>query len=75
MFKENLAEDPMDRLANAIVVQAADDYRAALRANNKEAMNEALRIEKFFRSGWYSSLTSIDGEYLINRLREDIDHG
>lgn len=74
---KNLAEDPYERLANAIILQAVIDYRVALKkikANprNKEAINEALQIEKFFRSGWYSVLTSVDGEYLIKRLQEEV---
>ena len=74
---KNLAEDPYERLANAIVLQAVTDYRVALKkikANprNKDAINEALQIEKFFRSGWYGVLTSVDGEYLIKRLQEEI---
>ena len=74
---KNLADDPYERLANAIVLQAGTDYRVALRkirANprNKDAINEALQIEKFFRSGWYSTLTSIDGEFLIRKLQEEI---
>ncbi len=74
---KNLAEDPYERLANAIVLQAVTDYRVALKkikANprNRDAINEALQIEKFFRSGWYSVLTSVDGEYLIKRLQEEI---
>ena len=74
---KNLAEDPYERLANAIVIQAADDYRIALKKikaypKNKEAISEALELERFFRSGWYSQLTSVDGEYLIRRLKEEI---
>ena len=74
---KNLAEDPYERLANAIVLQAVDDYRKALKAvkrnpSSREAIDEALSIERFFRSGWYSTLTSIDGEYLIRRLQEEI---
>lgn len=74
---KNLTEDPYERLANAIILQAVTDYRVALKkikANprNKDAINEALQIEKFFRSGWYSVLTSVDGEYLIKRLQEEI---
>ncbi|MBR6987319.1 MAG: hypothetical protein IKH82_04530 [Clostridiales bacterium] len=75
--KKNLSEDPYERLANAIVIQAADDYRIALKKikahpKNKEAISEALELERFFRSGWYSQLTSVDGEYLIRRLQEEI---
>ena len=74
---KNLAEDPYERLANAIILQAVADYRVALKKikahpRNKDAINEALEIERFFRSGWYQQLTSVDGEYLIRRLQEEI---
>lgn len=73
----NLAEGPYERLANAIILQAVSDYRAALKKvrrnpGNKMAIDEALGIERFFRSGWYSVLTSVDGGYLIRRLQEEI---
>ena len=53
---KNLADDPYERLANAIILQAVTDYRAALKAvkrnpNNRTAMDNALQIERFFRSG------------------------
>ena len=74
---KNLAEDHYERLANAIVLQAVSDYRVALKKikahpKNREAISEALEIEKFFRSGWYSQLTDVDGEYLIRRLQDEI---
>ena len=74
---KNLAEDPYERLASAIVLQAVSDYRVALKKikahpKNREAISEALEIEKFFRSGWYSILTDVDGEYLIRRLQDEI---
>ena len=74
---KNLAEDPYERLANAIVLQAVSDYRVALKKikahpKNREAISEALEIEKFFRSGWYNQLTDVDGEYLIRRLQDEI---
>ena len=74
---KSLAEDPYERLANAIVLQAVADYRTALKKikahpKNRQAMDEALEIERFFRSGWYSQLTSVDGEYLIKRLQDEI---
>ena len=74
---KNLAEDLYERLANAIVLQAVSDYRVALKKikahpKNREAISEALEIEKFFRSGWYSILTDVDGEYLIRRLQDEI---
>ena len=74
---KNLAEDSYERLANAIILQAVTDYRTALKKirknpGNRDAIDEALRIERFFRSGWYSQLTSVDGEYLIRRLRDEV---
>ena len=74
---KNLAEDLYERLANAVVLQAVSDYRVALKKikahpKNREAISEALEIEKFFRSGWYSILTDVDGEYLIRRLQDEI---
>ena len=77
MASRNLAENPYEKLANAIVLQAVSDYRRALRKvkknpNNREAIDGALQIEMFFRSEWYQVLTSVDGEYLIEKLREEV---
>ena len=63
---KNLADDPYERLANAIILQAVSHPK------NKEAISEALEIERFFRSSWYSQLTSVDGEYLIRRLQDEV---
>ena len=77
MVGKNQSEDPYERLANAIILSAVSDYRAALKRvkrnqRSKTAIDEALRIEKFFRSPWYQQLTSVDGELLIRRLQDEI---
>ena len=77
MASKNLAENPYEKLANAIILQAVSDYRAALNKvkknpKNRDAIDEALQIEKFFRSEWYQVLTAVDGEYLIDRLRKEV---
>lgn len=54
-----------DELANAIVLQAVRDYR--LHSNR----NELAKLEEFFRSGWFSSLTSLDPELLLAKLKEE----
>lgn len=74
---KNLAEDPYEQLANAIILQAVTDYRSALKKikrnpKNKDVIDEALRIECFLRSAWFSHLTSVDGEYLIRRLQDEV---
>ena len=63
-------------LANAVIEQAAKDYRDALRRlkrhpDSKAAMAEAMEIERFFHSPWFGVLTQIDPDYLINRLRKE----
>ena len=60
-------------LANAIVEQAAKDYRWARTALGKDAENVAAtamrsETERFFRSAWFGQLTSIDGEWLLEKL-------
>lgn len=60
-------------LANAIVEQAAKDYRWARMALVKGAENVAAaamrsETERFFRSAWFGQLTSIDGEWLREKL-------
>lgn len=60
---------PTQRLSNAIVWQAAKDYRLALSENNIGRITEC---ERFFRSEWYEFLTDVDGEFLIEKLRKEI---
>ena len=55
-----------ERLANAVVIKAAKDYRRALKKlsrnhNNLDAMSEIASIERFFRSGWFCSWSSGSG--------------
>lgn len=72
-----MMDDPYRTLANAIIVQAAKDYRTALRKlkrnlHNHLAQSDADSIERFFRSDWYKSLTEVDGEMLIRKLKEEV---
>ena len=109
MENKNTGMMPYDALRNAIVIQAAEDYRKAVeviresRAKLKElwdeyaklqgkddvreqeilkdieeiihklekARSEINEIESFFRSEWYSSICSVDGEWMIEQLREE----
>ena len=71
-------QDPIDRahqeLANAIVKQAVDDYRKALRGkgyNGRKPERIKEEIEKFFRSHYFEILTKVKGEYLIERLKKE----
>ena len=58
--------NPYEELANAIVLQAAKDYRL----NDDE--RELASIERFFRSGWFGVLTRLDPEVLITKLKAEV---
>ena len=66
-----------ERLSNAIVLQAVKDYRNALKRLKKHSRNDAAlttkqEVERFFRSDWYASLTTVDPEMLIRKLSEEV---
>lgn len=61
---------PKERLSNAIIVQAAEDYRR-MRKILEKAKKERENIEAFFRSETFAALTRIDPEQLITRLNEE----
>lgn len=68
--------DAYENLANAIILLAVKDYRQALKLlsknpHSRSAMTTAKGLERFFRSDWYETLTSVDGEMLIRKLREE----
>lgn len=72
-----LVGNPYEDLANAIIIKAYNDYRTALKRvkknpENKDAINEALSLERFFKSPWYQVLTSVDGEFLIRKIRAEV---
>ena len=65
--------DGVERLANAIILQAAKDYRAARRKirkkpDNREAQAEIASIRRFFLSQWFSALSDADGSYILRKL-------
>ena len=67
---------PYENLINAIVLQAVKDYRDDIKrlkknTTNTDAMSTAMEIERFFHSAWYQTITSVDGDYLIQKLREE----
>ena len=69
---------PQDRVlsdfANAIVKQAADDYRNALQGKGYEQKKPEAVIKevlRFFRSEWFRTLTKVDAEYLIEQLNKE----
>lgn len=69
--------DPYERLANAIILQSVKDYRDALKKLKKRprydpAKDTIAEVERFFHSDWYRELTSVDGNFLIEKSRSEV---
>lgn len=81
------ADKGYENLANAVVMQAVDDYRwaratlkrlgAKARRTRKEeyTFNIAKRLkddtEQFFTSTWFGVLSALDGKDLLKRLQNE----
>lgn len=68
--------DPFEALANAVVVQASNDFRKAVKLLSKGKKNNAAEdlkkeCEEFFRSKRFSAFTSLDGEVLLSMLEKE----
>ena len=64
-------------LANAIIIQAVKDYRNALKTLKRYPRYEPAKkvvaeVEEFFRSEWYRTLTSVDADMLMRKIRREI---
>lgn len=64
-------------LAHAIVEKAVEDYRELLKMKSSEmpgAPNCNLKeLEAFFRSDWFKTLCDLDGEKVLEELKEEMD--
>lgn len=73
-------KEAFENLANAIIMKAVIDYRAALielrRSKTFQARTRAREIiiecESFFRSQWFGILTDLDPQMLIRKIKEEI---
>lgn len=74
MDKTKDIEYSYSELGNAIVIQAANDYRKALvKCRSRDKLTpEAETLEKFFRSDWCCELTTVDGELIISRIKKEV---
>ena len=76
--KHEIETSGCEELANAIVLQACKDYRCAyIRHLRRYGLSDRTdtqlaELERFFRSDWYKTLTSVDGEYLMKRIQDEV---
>ena len=71
-------EENYQQLANAIILQAVKDFRAAYRRMKKfpdhKAPREEVRdITKFFCSQYFMSLTTLDGPALLQKIIDELE--
>ena len=69
--------DGYSDLANEIIVQAVKDYRKSLKtlksdATDKEANKMKRDCERFFKSEWFKSLTSISPKLIMERVISEV---
>ena len=69
-----LCDEGMVRLQYAVIAQAADDWREADRELKRREVDAWRKrknsCEEFFLSPWFYFLTGLDGEAILNRLKQ-----
>ncbi len=68
--------DPWEALANAIVIQAINDYRQSKDVLKYEPYNDIEKgkvkhIEKFFQSEYFKAITNLNPDMLLKKLRSE----
>ena len=68
--------DPYESLANAIILQAVKDWRDSVKKLNKRprfqpAIDMKKECEEFFLSDYFKILSSVDGEWLLTKLKKE----
>ena len=57
-------------LADAIVLQAVQDWQLAMRKRGNAAKMRVTECERFFVGQWFTDLTNANGEDFLNRLKK-----
>ena len=76
MMEQLAAEACWQDLADAIIVQAAKDYRRTMKrlrenSRNIRLLSDRQSLEAFFQSRWFQQLTSLDGRQLLIDLQKE----
>lgn len=72
-------QENWENLANAIIISAVEDYQSAYKRllrnpESKLRKKDVEKLEEFFYGRWYATLTDLDPNYLIRRIREAIEN-
>ncbi len=73
-FGDTWKREFIDNLAIGIIAMAAEDYREALKTRHHKCTRFSVKeIEEFFRSQWFGRLTDADPEYIMERIKDEVD--
>ena len=77
-MNEEATRSNWENLANAIILTAVKDFRTEYKKllknpKSKAAATEVASLIRFFTSEYYSSLTSVDGEFLVRELKSEVE--
>ena len=72
-------QDNWEDLANAIILSSVEDYQSAYKRllrnpESKFRKKEVEELDAFFHGSWYATLTDLDPNYLIRKIREAIEN-
>ena len=78
MVHKDATRENWENLANAIILTAVKDFRTEYKKllknpKSKTAAAEVASLIRFFTSEYYSSLTSVDGEFLVRKLKSEVE--
>ena len=68
-----MTDEGCDLLRNAIVAQAAKDYKKVVKQKKRHPKGgyySKEEIEKFFNSQWFEWLTGVDGSYIMKEIKK-----
>ena len=74
---ERFHKGPVQDLLNAVVVQAALDYRESaakliVKPGSRQAAKDLKEVKSFFLSADFCFYTSVSGEYILKKLEEEL---
>ena len=68
-----MTDEGCDYLRNAIVTQAAKDYKKIVKRKKRHPKYGAYskeELERFFNSQWFEFLTGVDGNYILKEIKK-----
>ena len=73
-------EEALEALANAVVLQAVQDYKYAYKNYLENPFDALARdkvedLRKFFRSGRFAAFTTADGDYILESVEKECKEG